>query len=374
MNTKFLSVFVLAFVIVLSACSPVFIVPSTGEQPTPTGESLTPTAYQPVDVSQVEVEVGVGSPIPVHLHVSGNLPDTCAQIELVEEHQEGSNFFISLYTIASNGEGCVQDSLPFKMSFPLNVVNLPAGSYTVEVNGSSADFKLDTGNTSASLPASDSVLTQDDIQVDHVDVEIGVGSPIPVHAMVSLNLPNTCAQLGQIRLHREGTTFYVRLIASIAERADCQADSIPFRAEIPLNIVNLPEGPYEVNVNGVTASFDPRTQSPSNGEAEALEERNLIPVEHVGIQAGVGSPIPVDIVASGAWPDLCAQIAEVQSEVDGFNINITVLASTVEACPPDHLGLPFRFAIPLNIVEMPEGTYTITVNGTSTTLDLPLHQ
>lgn len=112
--------------------------------------------------------------------------------------------------------------------------------------------------------------------------------------------------------------------------------------------------------------------APMEEPAEAPAERNLIAVEHVEVQVGVGSPIPVEIVASGAWPDLCAQIAEVQSEVHGFEIEVTVLASTVESCPPDHLGLPFRFALPLNIVEMPEGTYTITVNGVSTTFDIPV--
>lgn len=235
------------------------IASSSGEQPAPVEESIPIPGYQAVEVDQVEAEVGVGSPIPVFVTVSGRLPDTCAQIELVEEHHGGSNFYISLYTIASDSEGCVRGSLPFKLSFPLNVVNLPAGFYAVDVNGSSADFELDTANTHASLPTGDTVLYQDNVRVDDVNVEIGVGSPLPVHAVVSLNLPNTCAQLGQIRLHREGTIFYVRLIAYIAERADCQADSIPFRAEIPLNIVNLPEGPYDVNVNGVTASFDPLT-------------------------------------------------------------------------------------------------------------------
>ena len=80
-----------------------------------------------------------------------------------------------------------------------------------------------------------------------------------MHAVVSLNLPNTCAQLGEVRLHRAETTFYIQLISYTLARSDCQANSIPFRAEIPLNIVNLPEGPYDVIVNGVTASFDPRT-------------------------------------------------------------------------------------------------------------------
>ena len=95
-------------------------------------------------------------------------------------------------------------------------------------------------------------------------------------------------------------------------------------------------------------------------------------VDQVEVEVGVGSPILVEIVASGTWPDLCAQIASVETNINEFNIDITVLASSVENCHPDNLGLPFRFAIPLNIVEMEAGTYTITVNGTSNTLDLPL--
>jgi hypothetical protein len=42
-----------------------------------------------------------------------------------------------------------------------------------------------------------------------------------------------------------------------------------------------------------------------------------------------------------------------------------------DSCPPDQVGLSFQFEIPLNIVEMKEGLYTITVNGVSTTFDLP---
>lgn len=98
----------------------------------------------------------------------------------------------------------------------------------------------------------------------------------------------------------------------------------------------------------------------------------LVEVDQVEVTVGVGSPIPVEVVVSGAWPDLCAQIAEVRNRMDGFKIDITVLASTVDPCPPDHLGLPFRFAIPLNIVEMQAGTYTIAVNGRSTIFTLPV--
>ena len=258
MKTRIMLFIVWILVLVLNACSPFTITSVSGERPTPVIETELAPSYQGVDIDQVEVEVGVGSPIPVQVIVSGNLPDTCAQLELIQQQQEGSTFHIRLWTIPSNAEGCVQDTLPFRINLPINIVNLPAGPYTVDVNGSNATFQVDTANTTSSLPAADSVLTQDDIQVDSVNVEVGVSSPIPAHATVGLSLPNTCAQWGEIRLHRDGTTFFVRLKAYIAERADCKADSIPFRAEIPLNIADLPQGPFEVNVNGVTASFDPR--------------------------------------------------------------------------------------------------------------------
>lgn len=265
MISKFLFVFSLSGMLMLNACSPFVITDSSGEQPTPVVETLPPTelpaiGYEPVQVDQVQVEIGVGSPIPVQVLVSGNLPDTCAQIALLQQKQVGSNFEISLSTVPSNAEECIQDSLPFRMMIPLNITNLPAGSYSVEVNGTPASFELSTGNTTSSQPAVDTIITKDDIEVPNVAVEVGVGSPIPVRAIVDVNLPSSCAQLGEMRLHREGTTFYVRLIADVSERADCQADSIPFRLEIPLNIVNLPEGPYGVNVNGATTSFDPRSK------------------------------------------------------------------------------------------------------------------
>lgn len=376
LKTKTLSLIFAIALLFLSACSPfTTIVSSSGEQPAPV-ESYDSASggYQPITVDQVEVEVGVGLPIPVHVIVSGNLPDPCSQVEHTEIKQDGSNFIITLFATPDVGgpavDGCIKDAVPFKMGIPLNVVDLPAGPYSVTVNGSRADFKLDTANSTSSLPTADAPFAKDDIKVDSVNIDIGVGSPPPIHAIVSANLPNACAQLGEVRVHHEGTTFFVRLLAYAPAQTECNPETLPFRLEVPLNIIDLPEGPYEVNVNGVSASFDPRTMPAS--PVEAIAERNIIAIEHVGIQAGVGSPIPVEIVASGTWPDLCAQIASVGSATNGFNIDITVLASTEENCRPDNLGLPFRFAIPLNIVEMEAGTYTITVNGTSNTFDLPL--
>ncbi len=261
MNIKNLSFVLPLMILLLNACSPLTIASSSGEQPTPVQSSdPASTGYQPISIDDVNVEVGVGSPIPVQVIVNGSLPDSCAQVELMQQKQDGSHFTITLSTIPSTAEGCVQDTLPFRILIPLNIVNLPAGSYTVDVNGSPASFEISTGNTTSSLPAADSEIMRTDIEVPGVSIDVGVGSPVPVHAIVSLNQANTCAQVGEMRLHRDGSTFYIQLIADIAQRDDCQADppsgSIPFRMDIPLNPVNLPDGSYEVIVNGTTTTFD----------------------------------------------------------------------------------------------------------------------
>jgi len=257
----------------LNACSPLTtIISSSGEQPTPVEQSDPPTTgYQPITIDQVEVEVGVGSPIPVFVQVSGFMPDPCSQVEHTEIKQDGSNFIITLFATQDLGgpavDGCIKDPMYFTMSIPLNVVDLPAGSYSVTVNGSSADFKLSTANSTSSLRTADMPFNKSDIQVDDVHVEIGRGSPLPIHAIVSANLPNACAQLGEVRIHRDESTFFVQLLAYVPAQTDCNPDTLPIRVEIPLNIAFAPEGPYEVNVNGVTASFDHRTVPTEDSQA-----------------------------------------------------------------------------------------------------------
>jgi len=130
---------------------------------------------------------------------------------------------------------------------------------------------------------------------------------------------------------------------------------------------------------GLTACTAPTQIAQVEGEPSApvetlttvTNDRSLA-VEDVQVQIGVGSPIPVDIFVSGTWPDLCAQLTAIQQQISGFTINITILTTPAAPnCPPDQVGLPFRIAIPLNGVQLPEGAYTITVNGTRTNFTWP---
>jgi hypothetical protein len=57
-------------------------------------------------------------------------------------------------------------------------------------------------------------------------------------------------------MHREGTQYFVRLIAYVPAQTDCNPDTLPMRIELPLNTINLPDGTYEVLVNGATTTFE----------------------------------------------------------------------------------------------------------------------
>lgn len=319
MKTKIVSFVLLSVIFMLNACVPFAIITSSeGEQPIPV-ESYdpAPTGYQPVTVDQVEVEVGVGSPIPVFVIVRGTLPDPCSQVEHTEIKQDGSNFIITLFATPDIGgpamDGCIKDAIPFRMSIPLNVVDLPAGSYTVTVNESRADFKLDTENSTSSLQTADMPFGKTDIQVDNVNIEVGVGSPIPVHAVISANLPNSCAQLGEIRVHQVETIFFIQLLAYVPEQTDCNPDTLPIRLEVPLNVLNLPEISFEVNVNGATTSFDlntlPAPTSCSGAEEVAIVDGH---VSYAGISFDLDSALASTLTAS-----VCPEVAYHENQGPG---------------------------------------------------------
>lgn len=263
---KVLSFSAVLIAVLLAACSPQAPASPSGEQPTPEVAEILPatdpafapppTGFLSVDEVDAAVEVGVGSPIPVFVNIGAHLPDACAQVELVEVLQDETFFGIYVGTVPSTDEACLKGAVPFRMKLPLNVVNLPAGSYNVQVNSVPADFKLDTGAASGGLRTREMPFTRDDLLVDDVRIEVGVGSPRPVTAVVSANLPKTCAQLGEVRMHRDGTNFFVHLIAYVPADIDCNPDTLPVRFELPLNTVNLPDGTYEVTVNGATTTFD----------------------------------------------------------------------------------------------------------------------
>jgi hypothetical protein len=105
-----------------------------------------------LQVYAVEVQIGVGSPIPVDAFISGELPDICAQLAEVKHQLKDSKFEITLLVIPGTREECFRDTLPFRMTVPLNMVSLPDGTYTVDVNGVSTTFTWPSAPTITPQP------------------------------------------------------------------------------------------------------------------------------------------------------------------------------------------------------------------------------
>jgi hypothetical protein len=207
------------------------------------------TGSREIQVEHVQMEVGVGSPIPVNVVVSGTWPDLCSQLTETRQSITDNTINIMLLSGPADPE-CPPDyvGLPFLIAIPLNMVELPAGVYTITVNGTSTDFDWRQGETTPTVSLMEPAV------IDQVEVEIGVGSPIPVSVDVSGNFPSTCAQIGEVTQELQGQEIWINILTNTPNESNgCIQDSLPFRMNIPLNIVNLPPGEYNVFVNGVGA-------------------------------------------------------------------------------------------------------------------------
>jgi hypothetical protein len=150
---KFRIVLVL-LVFTLAACSPAAIFSASGTRPTAVVETLeakstdatavpapAPVELPKLTVHDVQMQIGVGSPIPVDAFISAELPDMCAQLAEVTLQRKDFTFEITLRVTPGTRQECFRDTLPFRMMVPLNMVNQPAGTYTVKANGASTTFQ-----------------------------------------------------------------------------------------------------------------------------------------------------------------------------------------------------------------------------------------
>jgi len=96
-------------------------------------------------VDEIDIFILESFPVQVQVIASGNLPDPCTEISEVLQEREGDTFFITIKTYRPPGF-CIQVLAPFEEIIPLEVYELPAGTYTVDVNGAQDTFDLEVDN------------------------------------------------------------------------------------------------------------------------------------------------------------------------------------------------------------------------------------
>ena len=110
-----------------------------------TGCFSIPSTIDLASVDEIDILILESSPVQINVIAKGNLPDPCTEISEVLQEKEGNTFFITIKTYSSSGF-CIQVLAPFEEIIPLEVYGLPAGIYTVDVNGVQATFDLTIDN------------------------------------------------------------------------------------------------------------------------------------------------------------------------------------------------------------------------------------
>lgn len=133
--------------------------PTSTETPTTEPTATTAVSTDPIMglamVDSVEVQLLESFPVQVNVRVRGDLPDGCTFVDQVNAVRQETKFNILITTIRPAGQLCTQALVPFEEPVPLEVAGLPAGTYTVEVNGITASFTLETDNIEVTATPSD---------------------------------------------------------------------------------------------------------------------------------------------------------------------------------------------------------------------------
>jgi inhibitor of cysteine peptidase len=120
-----------------------------------TGGSSTPFPALPTDdeilfgkatVEEIEVVFLESFPLQVHVQAKGYLADSCTTIDEVSIDRADHRFKVEITTRRPAQEMCAQIVQPFEKSIPLDVYGLPAGDYSVDVNGVQAEFTFAQDN------------------------------------------------------------------------------------------------------------------------------------------------------------------------------------------------------------------------------------
>lgn len=131
-----------------------------GATPTPDLSAVpigVPTAATPIpdlaQVDAVEILLLESFPVQVQAIARGNLPDGCTFLDASSTERQQNTFFVTLTTRRDGTLACTEALVPFEQIIPLDVLGLPAGLYTVNVNGASGRFELPVDNVPAETGA-----------------------------------------------------------------------------------------------------------------------------------------------------------------------------------------------------------------------------
>ncbi|HXV99446.1 MAG TPA: hypothetical protein VEC93_13565, partial [Anaerolineae bacterium] len=105
-------------------------------------------SYAEAGVESIEILMLESFPVQVHVVAKGNLAESCTEIDATTIERSGNTFQVKLTTRRPAGQMCAQAVVPYQEIIPLDVADLSAGEYIVNVNGVTDAFTFEVDNTS----------------------------------------------------------------------------------------------------------------------------------------------------------------------------------------------------------------------------------
>ena len=126
----------------LAACGPT-------PEPTPSpveGPSGDEVIRGTATVEGIDIQILESFPVQVRVMAQGLLADGCTTVGEINQELVDNTFMVTIGTVRPADEVCTQALVPFEETIELEVRGLPAGTYTVDVNGATGTFTLNTDN------------------------------------------------------------------------------------------------------------------------------------------------------------------------------------------------------------------------------------
>ena len=108
--------------------------------------------YGEAVVDAIEILILESFPVQVRAVLRGTVPDPCTEVAAVEVDFAGNVFTLTVGTRRPTNEICAQVLTPYEVMTSLDVLGLPAGTYTVVAGEASASFEFAVDNSPRGAP------------------------------------------------------------------------------------------------------------------------------------------------------------------------------------------------------------------------------
>ena len=121
--------------------------PTTADviEPTESADNTPTNGF--ADVAEIELQMLESFPVQINAIARGQLSDGCTAITTIDQSRNGFTYSVTINTLRDPSNGCPNSGTPYEESIALDVLDIPAGTYAVNVNGVQQAFVLSADNS-----------------------------------------------------------------------------------------------------------------------------------------------------------------------------------------------------------------------------------